>query len=96
MVQASTSQFSLLSGSGQPAQVVLSAGLAAVEGERVVREAGGGARTAGFGTELGLPLEVAVSAPGPKTGFGVTLHVNLSAEEVFGALTATYLIALDR
>ena len=77
-------------------QVVLSAGLAAVEGERVIREAGGGARTVGFGTEVGFPLQLALSAPGPTTGFGLAVHVNLNAEEIFGAVTATYLIGLDR
>ncbi|HSK18914.1 MAG TPA: hypothetical protein VK912_07225 [Longimicrobiales bacterium] len=78
------------------AQVTLSAGLAAVDGERVISEAGGGARNVGFGTKIGFPLQVAVSAPGPKSGFGLTVHVNLNAEEVFGAVTATYLIGLDR
>lgn len=75
-------------------QVVLSAGVASVSGERV----GTGAAPA-FGTtnvpfkaRVGVPLQMTISAPGGGSGFGLTAHANLNPEEVFGAVTVTYLI----
>jgi hypothetical protein len=77
-------------------QIVLSAGLAAVSGERVVSGDGDGTRIEAFDTRIGFPLQLALAAPGPGSGLGLVVHANLNPEEVFGAVTAMYLIGFDR
>lgn len=77
---------------GEDSQVVLSAGLAAVSGERVETDSEGSAATVPFNAQIGLPVQLALSAPGASSGLGLVVHLNLNPEEVFGAVTATYLI----
>lgn len=81
---------------GESSQIVLSTGLAAVSGERVAGEEGDSAGNEAFGTRIGLPLQLALSTPGPGSGFGLVVHANVNGEEVFGAVTATFLIGFDR
>lgn len=80
------------------AQVVLSAGVASVSGERVGTgpEPHFGTTNVAFKTQVGVPLQMALSGAGGGSGFGLTAHVNLNPEEVFGAVTVTYLIGLGR
>lgn len=74
-------------------QVVLSTGIAAVSGERVgAIDLGRG--NVPFDTRIGLPLQLDIWNPAAATSFGISLHANFNAEEVFGALTVTYLIGL--
>ena len=80
---------------GEGSQVVISAGLAAVSGERVETGSDGGAATVPFATRIGLPFQLALSAPGATSGLGLAVHLNVNPEEVFGAVTATYLIGRD-
>jgi hypothetical protein len=77
-------------------QVVFSAGIASVSGYRVARSPAPDLNTINvpFRTQVGVPLQVMVSAPRGGSGFGLTAHANLNPEEVFGALTVTYLIGL--
>ena len=79
-------------------QVVLSAGVASVSGERVGTGPAPffGTGNVPFKTRVGIPLQMSFSAPGGGSGFGLTAHANLNPEEVFGAVTATYLIGLGR
>lgn len=75
-------------------QVVLSAGLASVSGERVGTGPAPsfGTTNVPFAARVGVPLQLAISAPGGGSDFGLTVHANLNPEEAFGAFTVTYLI----
>ncbi len=77
-------------------QVVLSAGVASVSGERVGTGPAPHFSTTNvpFKARVGVPLQMTISAPGGGSGFGLTAHANLNPEEVFGAVTVTYLIRL--
>ena len=79
-------------------QVVLSAGIASVSGERVGTGPAPffGQANVPFKTRIGFPLQMTLSAPGGGSGFGLTAHANLNPEEVFGAVMVTYLIGLGR
>jgi hypothetical protein len=68
---------------------VLSAGIAAVAGERVALD-GRGNRP--FATRPGIPLQLDISNPDAARSVGLGVHVNLNAEEVFGTMTVRYLI----
>jgi hypothetical protein len=78
--------------------VVLSAGIASVSGERVGTGPAPhfGTSNVPFEARVGVPLQMTMSAPGGGSGFGLTAHVNLNREEVFGAFTVTYQIGLGR
>lgn len=82
----------------QSSQVVLAVGVASVSGERVGTGPGPhfGTTNVPFRARVGVPLQIAVSAPGGGSGWGMTAHGNLNQEEVFGAVTVRYLIGLDR
>lgn len=77
-------------------QVLLMAGIAAVSGERVGTGPYRGPANVSFTSRAGVPLQMTISAPGGGSGFGLTAHADLNREEVFGAVTVTYLIGLGR
>ena len=79
-------------------QVVLSAGMAAVSGERVGTGPAPHFATTNvpFESTIGVPVEVLVSAPTGRSGFGLAAHVNINPEELYGTVTVTYLIGFGR
>jgi hypothetical protein len=79
-------------------QIVLSSGVASLWGERVGTGPAPHFATTNvpFQTTVGVPVQMTVSAPDGTSGLGLTVHANLNPEEVYGALTVTYLIALGR
>lgn len=82
----------------QSSQVVLAAGVASVSGERVGTGPAPffGRTNVPFRSRIGVPLQIAFSPPGGGSGLGMTAHVNVNQEEVFGAVSVRYLIGLNR
>lgn len=80
----------------EKSQVLLMAGIATVSGERVGTGPYRGPANVPFKSRAGVPLQMTISAPGGGSGFGLTAHADLNREQVFGAVTVTYLIGLDR
>jgi hypothetical protein len=83
-------EFALMAGysvyRSEKSQMVLTSGVAYISGERSNVE---------FETTIGVPIQLLISAPGGRSGFGLSLNANLNREEVFGGFTVTYLLGLD-